>query len=375
MLIRRIRSLFWASIDKAFHLDFWPSFLGGSVLIAFLLTLLQLFKFSDDFIKFGVNSEVFFPVFSQYMIIFSPMILMIGYTTGVVSAYSRMSNDSEITAWKASGSGIGRILRPSLILAVLLTAANGFLAIDIVPKHERKLYRMIQQMGKAEVVGAIRGGVFRTNFFGLTLYADESDKDTGHMKKVFLYDQRNPDEPQIISAAEGDFISLENSSNFSTSLLLRLRNGAILTQTANSPDSGRLRFQYYELLIETKEAVIGGSSKTRLISGRDLPELIQNEQDDSRKRTLINEAMKRIVFSVSYIPFAFFGAGLSITRPRKRRLAPAGIILSAIVLFWVLYLLASNLGVNGTLSPWIAPLAPVAFTSIVGLLAYRRASW
>jgi lipopolysaccharide export system permease protein len=361
--------------DLAFVRDFLPPFFAGSTLVAFLLTLLQLFKFSEDFIKFGIDLDVFYPVFSQYFIIFLPMILMVGYVTGVVFAICRMSNDSEITAWKAAGYRMHQLLRPSLVIAVLLSVANLFIAVDTVPRQERKLYRMIQEMTKAEVTGAIRGGVFRTNFFGLTLYADESNEGTGHLKRVFLFDQRKENEPQIISAAEGDLISLESNTNFSASLLLRLHNGSILLQDANAPDAGRLKFQYYEILIEPKQSPIGSSSKTRLIPGTELPDQIRAETDPQRKRSLINELMKRLVFSIAFLPLAFFSVGLSIQRTRSRRLPPTLIVLGAVVLFWVSYLVFSSLSVNGAISPWVGPLAPVFFVTLIGAWATRRSSW
>ena len=54
-----------------------------------------------------------------------------------------MASDSEITAFRTNGLGIGTVLAPVLVLSVLVSAVTAYLAIEVEHRTKRQLRNLL----------------------------------------------------------------------------------------------------------------------------------------------------------------------------------------------------------------------------------------
>jgi len=124
-----------------------PFFFGLSV-IMFILLMNFLVKYIGKIFGKGLELTTIFKLIffnlSWMLALAVPMATLIA----VLMAYGRFSADNEITILKSSGISIYRIIRPSLLLGVFITAIMIYFNDQILPEanHQAKiLFRAIKQ--------------------------------------------------------------------------------------------------------------------------------------------------------------------------------------------------------------------------------------
>ena len=105
----------------------------------------------------------------------------------VLLTYGRMSQDSEIVAFKALGLGMRHLLTPALVMGVVVTILAAQLTINVAPWGSRKSEELAHEMRQFQPMAAIREGVFSEGFFDLVVYFHLALKSSfGFVKNTFV---------------------------------------------------------------------------------------------------------------------------------------------------------------------------------------------
>ena len=157
-----------------------------------------------------------------------PMAVLVGVLLGL----SRLAADSEITAMRASGLGIGYFVRVSSIVAVTGTLLGLGNSLYVAPRANQAILDMQQALATSEASYQIQRGVFYEDFRNFVLYVQDVIAGTGasNWRLVFMADVSNPAMPTVTTAASATVVSDQNQE-----LLMRLRNGAEHQVTAGQP--------------------------------------------------------------------------------------------------------------------------------------------
>jgi lipopolysaccharide export system permease protein len=122
----------------------------------------------------------------------------------VLYAVTRLAGDSEITALRAGGVSLGRILRP-LLLAGLVLAGLAFLFTDhVLPRSNHRLRTLYTDIARKKPTFSIKEQVInevqRSRFF---LRATTIDPATYALRDVTIYDLADQDRKRVIYADSG----------------------------------------------------------------------------------------------------------------------------------------------------------------------------
>ena len=79
---------------------------------------------------------------------------------GVLIGFSRLSNDTEILAFKASGIGIYHVLPPLVILAFIISLITGYFSIMLIPSGDKAMQQMMYQLAKEKIDKGIKERAF-----------------------------------------------------------------------------------------------------------------------------------------------------------------------------------------------------------------------
>lgn len=150
-------------------------------------------------------------------------------------AFGRLTSDFEITAIKASGVNIVRVLIPLLIAAALI--AIGMIEFNdrILPDLNKKARTLRADISAMRPTLIFRSGIFISDIPGYLILIDKVDHATSRVESIRITDTRNPAEPRIIVAESGFLKTIDNGQTMQFTLF----NGEIHSLDTKEPDNYR----------------------------------------------------------------------------------------------------------------------------------------
>lgn len=135
--------------------------------------------------------------------------LPMGVLVGILVGLSRLAADSEVTAIRASGMGVGMFVRSVAIFAVgawLLGMANS---IYVAPYSAIALSHLQDRLKTSQASFEIQPRVFYEDFKNIVLYVQDSIPTKGQAlwRGIFLADISDPASPKITLAQRGALLS------------------------------------------------------------------------------------------------------------------------------------------------------------------------
>ena len=169
------------------------------------------------------------------------MTLPMAVLVATLYAFGRLAAENEITAIKASGIGVNRLLVPVLaggaFLSLLMVAFND----QILPRANHRLRNLQEDIAQKKPTFALREQVINAIQEGrLYLRAGKIDPATNRMREVAIFDLGDPGKRRTIYADSG-YIALSTSGS---DLKLTLFHGYMQDVSRQNP--GELQRLFYE---------------------------------------------------------------------------------------------------------------------------------
>jgi lipopolysaccharide export system permease protein len=291
-------------------------------------------------------------------------------------AFGRLSADSELVAMKAGGVSLIRLAVPITFIAGIVVVLSLLLNMSWVPWCERAFKTTLIKVGNTKVVSAIKEGTFTTGFFDLLIFADKVDPKTNHLKKVFIYDEREHNNPMTIIAESGEVVTVRSKSELASSAVLKLYNGSIHRNDGTNGNYQKINFGEYRLFLKVDEGADSTVTKPQMIPYGDLVNKIRTSTTESYQgREYRGEYWRRVAIAISPILFVFLGIGFGTVRTRAVR---AGAILVAtvtLILYWTIQTVGTIAVQRAALPPYLAMQLANILVLIAGAVSFRKAMW
>lgn len=236
--------------------NFLVTFLVTLLVFLFVMALGNIFKVIDLFSR-GVSGMVILKVFSYGM----PFSLIFAIPMSVLAAiflvFSRMANDREIVAIKASGISIWQIIQPPVLIAALLCLVCVYINCNLAPNshYQRRLF--LGRLGVETPLSLIDEGRFIRDFPGLTLYIGK--KDGLRLSEIVIYRFGEGGLKQTIRAQSGTISVNATNRNL---VHISLRQVRMAQADEKNPDdlalSKQLSAGEYPLDIDMSEILKSG---------------------------------------------------------------------------------------------------------------------
>jgi lipopolysaccharide export system permease protein len=371
-----LRRLLPKKVDFYILTEVIGPFVGGVIFFTFILLSFQALRLADFFIKNAVSSEILIEMILLLALSFLPMAFPVAFLICILVGFGRLSADSELVALKASGMSLYRLTIPALSFAFAVAALSLLLSLEWVPTGENRFRSTYTKLRNTQVVGAIEEGRFTFGFFDLLIFADKVDSKTNKMEKVFIFDERDEDNPMTIVSREGEILPVSVNSELGAAILLELKNGNIHQNNFEQGSYDLIDFGGYYLFLEIDEGQAGSSSRPKYMTFTQLREAIAKAEAGSRnKRRIETELWRRIAIATTPFAFLFIGIGFGTVRTRSVK---AGAILVTILVsfvYWTLHTYMITQAHSGILAPALAMMLPNLLTLVIGLITYRRSAW
>lgn len=213
--------------------EFIAPFLISIGVFTFVMLLDKLLDLLDMIVSKGVPlvivGEIFVLLLPSMVAVVVPMAVL----SGILIAIGRLSGDMEVTAMKACGIGVFRLLLPLSAVAVLL---GGILVVfndSILPGANHRAKNLLLDVGTMRPTARIVSGMFVEDLDNYRILVEGKDDLTGRLRGVVIH-QSIPGKPlRTISAMTGTMRPMGANH-----LRMTLENG----QMHELDHNGRYRF-------------------------------------------------------------------------------------------------------------------------------------
>ncbi|RMF42018.1 MAG: LPS export ABC transporter permease LptF [Deltaproteobacteria bacterium] len=339
-------------------------------IFSFVLVAGRTLKLADLVISKGVPLKEVVGLLASLFPSFFSITIPLSVLLGTLLAFARLSSDAEIIALKAAGISLGRMLKPTLLIALLATAATAWCVLDLSPRANHDFRERLYRLASEQAHVALAPRVFYTDIPGLTIYANRMHERTGDMEGVLIADLRNPKHPATIFANRGRLISNDDDQAIS----LALSHGQIHARSDEKASYQVVGFANYRVNMQMDD---GSPSGQRNLKMKEIPlnELFSRIPGDTdQARRALAEIHGRFSLIPTPLLLALLALPLGIQSNRSGR---GGGFTACLVVFLGYYMLVSLAGTLVLDSGWpVAPTmwAPPATLLACGLVLFRRAS-
>lgn len=206
-------------LDKLILKAFAGPFLLTFAVVEFIFLTQTLLKYLDDLVGKDLGFFVFVKLLFYFAVLIVPVSLPLAVLLSSLMTYGSLGEHHELTAIKASGIALTRILRPVMLLSLALAAGGFWFNEHIVPRANLGAYSLLWDVRQKKLALDIRPGVFYNGIPGYTIKVDKKvgpEKDI--LMGVMIYDHTQKsgnatvmlaDSGRMFTRAGGQYLVLE----------------------------------------------------------------------------------------------------------------------------------------------------------------------
>ncbi len=166
---------------------FLPLFAMTFFIVLFIVLMQFLWRYIDDLIGKGLSMDVLFELFFYAAVSMVPMALPLAVLLASLMTFGNLGEKFELTAMKASGISLLKVMRPLIVLISLVAVGAFFFQNDILPKAQVKMWTLLFSMREKSPELEIPEGVFYDQIPGYNLFVKQKDRETGMLRDVMIY--------------------------------------------------------------------------------------------------------------------------------------------------------------------------------------------
>jgi len=146
-----------------------PFFFSLSIL-TFVFIMDFILKYIDPFLKKGISFTVVIQVFVLSLGHMFALIIPMAILPATIMAFGNLASENEVTAMKANGISLYRMLAPGIIFGAMLAAGMVLYNNHLLPESNHKLRNLLIDIYKKKPSIRIKANTFIDAFEGYTIY-------------------------------------------------------------------------------------------------------------------------------------------------------------------------------------------------------------
>lgn len=201
---------------------FLPLLLMTFFIVLFIVLMQFLFRMIDDLVGKGLSFDVLGELFFYAAVTMVPTALPLAVLLASLMVFGNLGEKLELTAMKAAGISLFRIMRPLIVLMCFIAVGAFFFQNYILPVAQSKMWTLMFSVRQKTPEVEIPERSFYDDIPGMNLYIESKNPDTGMLYGLIIYDiSRGSDNSRVILADSGKFSFTEDK----TRLFLHLHSG------------------------------------------------------------------------------------------------------------------------------------------------------
>jgi len=356
-------------IDRHLLSEMTASFALGLVTFTFVLLMDQMMRVMDLIINKGAPVSVVLRLIAYVLPFSLTVTIPMSVLLAVLATYGRVSSEGEAVVLKASGLSLYRLMAPGVLFGIVATLATLWISTLIQPSSTRAFKTLTYQLYHTRALTALEEGIFNTEYPGLAIYVDRSDKLDGTFHGVLIIDQRSQADQHLIIAQKGQLFNKDDDSE--TPIGLQLSNGVLQIGSRDDPARYRhLDFDTYDLKI-LDGALAETVARVRQSKEMNLEELrteiARLTRDGGKAWPLQVELHKKFALPIACLILSLIGAPLAIRIKKASRGVSLALSVAFAVFYYILLATGESLGARGRIEPAIGIWFPNLTLGVIAI--------
>lgn len=383
-------------------------FIFAFSVILFVLLLKLMMQLIDTLISKDVSFIVMAKLLSYHLAAMLALVVPMSVLVATLMAFGRLGSSGEITALKAAGVSMYRVVAPILLIAAALTVSMIWFNNNVLPAanhRARSLWSAIT-ISKPMLTLKNREGQFITDLPNLTIRVNSLDYVSGRMAGITLFQQEQGSYRTTILADSGYFETYPSADR----LALVLQHGEIHREQPEQDRYIRSSFAVFRQLIRVNFGVDTSleaskndrtmtkaemnteiAASRRLIAehqrqiaaiGPDIPNrdmLIADHEtliqaQTRRINSYLVEIHKKNSIPVAAVVFVLIGSSLGMLVRRSGASIGLGMSIGFFTLYYLFLIGGETAGDRMLLPAWLAMWLPNFLFGALGIVVMIRAN-
>jgi lipopolysaccharide export system permease protein len=296
---------------KKLHKLVISSFAGPFVLTFFIaqfILLMQfLWKYIDDLVGKGLDTTVVAELLFYTSANLVPLALPLAILVSSIMTFGNLAEHFEITAAKASGISLQKLMRPLFVTAFIISISAFFFSNNVLPYTNLKMGSLLYDIRQQKPALSIREGVFYNGIEGYSIKVGDKDKDGKTIRNVMIYDHTQSGGNKKVIVAESGTMTTTPDNHF---LVVTLQNGSSYEEQdkhnggSNSHPLMRNGFKSYTILFDLSQFQLSRSNEEMFKGGHQMMNMSQlNHAIDTLSKDYITRKKQVVTNLQTYFLF------------------------------------------------------------------------
>ena len=359
-------------INRYIMKEMVPPFMITLVFFSFVFLMTQILEITQLVVNFNISIVSIGLMLAYSMPFFLAFIIPMSVMMAVLLTFLRLSSDNEITALKAGGVSIYRLLPPVLIFGLIAGLLTGFMTIFGLPKGRLALKRLVYDVAVSNLDIGLKARTFNDSFKGVMLYVNHIDQRSKELQDIFIEDQRSQGVVTTVVAPQGKLFSDPEALVFQ----LRLLNGTINQVDLQNRSAHAIRFDTYDVNLDLSRTITpeddGPKDEEEMGLGELRNYLRTRSQKDARYYLALMEWHKKFSLPAACLALGILAIPLGIKSQASRKSFGVGLGLVFFLLYYILLSVGWVFGEAGVYPPFIGMWLPNVVMGGIGVFLLAR---
>lgn len=209
-------------LDRFVLKSFGIMFIGTFFICLFIFVMQFLWLYVDEMVGKGLGMDTLAKFFYYATLTLVPKSLPLALLLAALMTFGNFGERVELTAMKAAGIPLIRVMRPLIIFGVVVCGASFYFQNVTIPHSQLKLQTLLVSMKQKSPELEIPEGAFYDGIAGYNLYVKTKDPDTGMLYGVIIYNMTDGFDDAHILKADSGLLQATADNNY---LMMTLYDG------------------------------------------------------------------------------------------------------------------------------------------------------
>ena len=177
----------------------------------FVLLMQSVWKYVDDLIGKGLEWTVIVELAFYSIPTLVPLALPLAILLSSLMTFGKLGENYELTALKASGISLYKIMRPLFITVSIIAIAAFFFSNHVIPYSNMKFKTLLYDIMNKKLALNMREGVFFNDIEGYSIKVNHKNEDGKTLEDLLIYDHSEKmGNTKVIKAKSGEMYTSDN---------------------------------------------------------------------------------------------------------------------------------------------------------------------
>ena len=157
----------------------------------FILVMQFLWKYVDEMVGKGLELSVLGELMFYASVQVIPMALPLAILLASLMTFGNLGENYELTAMKAAGISLQRIMKPLIVLTIIISVAAFWFSNNMLPVANLKFYSLFWDIRMAKPELDIKEKVFYNGIDGFSIKVEEKNQENNMLYDIMIYDHRD----------------------------------------------------------------------------------------------------------------------------------------------------------------------------------------